>query len=373
MFIVNFDEVIKTVQIRFAQKRASNFTQFGYEFVPPDQIPCQTFQAKHMHGSDIFAPTLYLKSNNNLMLFQTCISDANSKSYRKCNYIPGASSNRFCFAIDYSTEMSPIHHHDYIELIYVHSGQYVEIIENQELILTKSQICILNRNCEHRDVQGKSTGFTIFLDINIQNPNDFILQNLKSGELKHFFIQSLKDKKNSSYLTLSLCPSDIDILESYLAMMFYELESEKEGFHKMVQIYQLRILNIFARTLITQQVSLPNSSRSKLLFNILEEYIFDHLDSVNLDSLCQKFHYQKDYYCRIIKKNTGLTFTVYVKNLKINQAKHLLADTNLPIKEICIALGYNNTSYFYHSFKKETGITPQEYRSQYLSKSNRTP
>lgn len=65
---------------------------------------------------------------------------------------------------------------------------------------------------------------------------------------------------------------------------------------------------------------------------------------------------------RAFKELTGTSPSKYMLELKLNEAKLLLYNTNLPIKEISYSLNFENPDYFPIFFKKRTGKTPSEYR-----------
>ena len=65
---------------------------------------------------------------------------------------------------------------------------------------------------------------------------------------------------------------------------------------------------------------------------------------------------------------TGVSYKSYTIQAKINKAKELLADTDLPIYEIATTLGYKSNQHFSHLFQIQTGLLPTEYRSSVLSK-----
>lgn len=73
---------------------------------------------------------------------------------------------------------------------------------------------------------------------------------------------------------------------------------------------------------------------------------------------------------RAFKELTGTSPTKYMMELKLNEAKLLLYNTNLPIKEISYSLNFENPDYFPIFFKKRTGKTPSEYRSFAVSNSD---
>lgn len=58
----------------------------------------------------------------------------------------------------------------------------------------------------------------------------------------------------------------------------------------------------------------------------------------------------------------GVNFSNYVTEKRMNQAKNMLKNTNAPLVEIAMSLGYENQSYFSSVFKKYCNMTPKEYR-----------
>ncbi len=59
---------------------------------------------------------------------------------------------------------------------------------------------------------------------------------------------------------------------------------------------------------------------------------------------------------------TGQSFNEYLSTLRIDTAKDLLQNSNLPIGDIADRIGYGDSTYFSRLFKKNTGISPREYR-----------
>lgn len=68
-------------------------------------------------------------------------------------------------------------------------------------------------------------------------------------------------------------------------------------------------------------------------------------------------------FCRFFKKQTNVTFSVYLNYLRINFAQKLLRNTQMPIKEVAFECGYASVVYFNQIFKKMTGMSPKEYRN----------
>lgn len=71
-----------------------------------------------------------------------------------------------------------------------------------------------------------------------------------------------------------------------------------------------------------------------------------------------------NYLSHEFKKQTGITFTEYLNNKRIEEAKRLLRSTSDMTYEIAEKVGYYNYRYFSQMFKKVVGLTPTQYRQQ---------
>lgn len=64
----------------------------------------------------------------------------------------------------------------------------------------------------------------------------------------------------------------------------------------------------------------------------------------------------------LFKQYTGCNFVNYLKDLRINEAKRLLIDTDLRVNEVSQKVGYDNEKHFMKIFKNTCGVSPSEYR-----------
>ncbi|MEK3883256.1 helix-turn-helix domain-containing protein [Paenibacillus sp. PL2-23] len=92
-----------------------------------------------------------------------------------------------------------------------------------------------------------------------------------------------------------------------------------------------------------------------------------------LESISTKLNYSPGYLGLIFRKEQGVPFSEYVKYDRINKAKEILIQSDVAINEISTQLNYKNTQNFIRSFKKETGLTPGQYRAMRKSKDNEDP
>jgi AraC-like DNA-binding protein len=69
----------------------------------------------------------------------------------------------------------------------------------------------------------------------------------------------------------------------------------------------------------------------------------------------------------IFKNHFGVTPLSYIISLRIQKACEIMHSSEKPITEIAFEVGFTDSNYFSRAFKKNTGITPSEYRKQYLN------
>jgi len=106
--------------------------------------------------------------------------------------------------------------------------------------------------------------------------------------------------------------------------------------------------------------------------NHILTYIHLHIEApFTLNDMADALRLIKPYMSGLFKQETGQTVMSYVTDVKINQAKVLLHDTNLSILAISERLGYYDSSHFGRIFKKVTGYTPREFRNNKVKRENK--
>jgi AraC-like DNA-binding protein len=98
------------------------------------------------------------------------------------------------------------------------------------------------------------------------------------------------------------------------------------------------------------------------------DYIHENYDKkTNVNQIAEIVSLSTPAFCRYFKKQTNMTFTDFVNNYRINQAKiFLLKDSS--ITEICFQVGFESLSYFNKLFKQHVGEKPSEFRKRHLDK-----
>ncbi len=133
--------------------------------------------------------------------------------------------------------------------------------------------------------------------------------------------------------------------------------------------------DIIAETLILECLSKiirtvspkPVSEYSKPVYGCIEIINREYASEISLDSLSERVHISKFHLCRIFKKETGITPSEYLTQIRINKAKELLQSSDLSQEAICLETGICNSSYLCKLFLANEGITPAQYRKKWIS------
>ncbi|MDF2837195.1 MAG: hypothetical protein K0Q63_2835, partial [Paenibacillus sp.] len=107
----------------------------------------------------------------------------------------------------------------------------------------------------------------------------------------------------------------------------------------------------------------------------IERYLRgSYRDAISMDSLAGLFHYSTHYIVRMFKRKFGCSPLAFLVTIRMEAAKELLADTEASIREIAENVGYEDLSYFNKTFKKQTGVTPVQFKMRVLgSKGSNRP
>jgi two-component system response regulator YesN len=95
-------------------------------------------------------------------------------------------------------------------------------------------------------------------------------------------------------------------------------------------------------------------------------YIADHyMEQIKLEDVARAVYLNPIYLSTIFKMHSGINYTDYLTNYRIDAAKELLKSTGISIAEIAAKVGYMEARYFSKIFTKTVGIKPKDYRKLY--------
>ncbi len=254
----------------------------------------------------------------------------------------------------------PVHWHDELEIIYVKSGFLTVNISGESYIGNPGDAFVVSPGNLH--LMGTQTGEVDYFTFLF--PLKYI--SFRSDDLLY---ESLLEPLSSGHLMISprigdaagrLCEQLVDI---------YMEKKEGAGADIAAQIRIKIVLLQFILEMWNKGLVVENDTSGR---NTVEKEMVSYIQqnytgTISLKEFGEQFHLSEKYISRYFKEHFHITLSQYVAYLRLEHAKQLLQDTDIPITEIALQSGYQNVSYFIRSFKKTYGVSPLKYRKNKLT------
>jgi AraC-like DNA-binding protein len=113
-------------------------------------------------------------------------------------------------------------------------------------------------------------------------------------------------------------------------------------------------------------VNASRISHNNLLIENVLRYIQENYpnSSLNADLIADEFGISAKYVSQLVRSQTGKTYTEYVENMRLTQAMDLLENSETPVTQVAVAVGFLSQNTFYKSFRRVYNMSPTEYRAK---------
>ena len=250
------------------------------------------------------------------------------------------------------------HYHPEYELVYVeaitgirHVGQHISSYMESDLVLIGQNIPHLNFDYEIK---------TDYKQIVVQLKQHFLGDAFK--ETPEFTdIQKLFER---AYLGLSFSGETKVVVAEKLKQM--QLLPHFEQLLYLLQVFQILATSNEVVELNDSDTSVKLFLNDKIRMGTVYEYIHANYNQTpDVNKVAASVHLSTAAFCRYFKKQTKITFTDFVNQYRITQAKTLLLQDK-SISEVCYEVGFESLSYFNKIFKKLEGENPSLFKKRYL-------
>ena len=251
--------------------------------------------------------------------------------------------------------------HDFWELVYADKESILCKKDENSTVLNEGEILFHKPNEFHTIAANGKTA-----------PNVFILSFVcKSDAMRFFENKQLKLDANLARFiyfimeegkrTFNIPYSDPNLKKMEL------LPNPTLGGEQLIKNYlEILLINLLRQYTETEDGNttfLPRNELSSKPVNEVIQALKDGLYTpLSIDDICKKTSYGRAYLFRVFKAKTGKSIMEYYMELKIKQAKKLLREVDLSVKEISEILAFSEPNYFTKTFKRVTGLTPTAYK-----------
>ena len=255
----------------------------------------------------------------------------------------------------------PEHRHNYVEIIYVCSGSQRHVINGSaEVVLKAGELLLLNQHAAHStDAAGKND-----IAINLIILPQFFVTALEmiggDNRISRFLFSGLTGRGYEiSYMHFNV--ADVlpvqNLIENLIWSVVYSQPNRSNINQITMGLLFLQLLGCTERLVTGGSETAADSIVMSALSEIEQNYQYAQLNSV-----AKRCNVSAAYVSMLVKKATGRSFKEHLAEKRLTKSAELLRTTVLPVGDIIVAVGYENTSYFHRIFAEKYGMTPKEYR-----------
>lgn len=251
---------------------------------------------------------------------------------------------KFC----YNTPPQMIWHlHDCYEIMLLLEGDVTYLVEGNSYHLKPYDIIFTNMHEIHVPVFGETVYNRRNITIHPSYFSAFI-----TNEFHPFRIFNHRKPGENNLI-------DGEIVKKHgLDKLYFEMENYlEEGAHILAKLTLMLLLTKASKI---SNFSAPDSSANAKVSEIIK-YIDDHLaEDLSYNGICKALYINPNYLYHFFKNETGMALSQYIGAKRIIKAKELLK-SGMPSLQTAEAVGYNDYSNFYRTFKNITGKSPKEF------------
>ena len=249
--------------------------------------------------------------------------------------------------------------HDFWELVYVDKGRLEVVADDQRLELQQGQVIFHQPNEFHNlCANGTIAPNIVVISFVCHSPAmDFFKRKITCVNARQRdLLARIIEESHQAFTTPLGDPYTVQLTPADTAPFASE---------QLLSLYLEALLIDMVRNNAAESAK-PSSSIKTRSDNELVERIIRYMeihlsDRLSFSAICHYSSQSATNLKTIFKSVTGQGVMEYYRNLKIQQAKVLLRESDGNISQIADALGYNSVQYFSRHFKQATGMTPREY------------
>ena len=249
-----------------------------------------------------------------------------------------------------SSETYNWHEHLRIEVNFVQKGTCILHLENESVTFKENELMIISPNIKHAFEAGPEGATLLQLEflpeifLNFGSSNDL-------SELNPVDIFSQENR-------LIKIVNNVRIMRS-VQRIVNELNSKKEYSQQLVVMYYAELFILICRHM--NDIYLPICTNDTLQKAIRHIHL-NYQSELSVTDLAIESGVGERYLRKLFSQHLDTSPLDYLNQIRINNSKELLKNTEMSIKEICFNCGFKSPQYFSRVFKKEAGLSPKEFR-----------
>lgn len=255
----------------------------------------------------------------------------------------------------------PDHRHNYIEIMYMCSGQTVHLVNRTtQVVLQTGDLLFLGQNSSHEIQAAGIDDIGINFVILPEFFDEILGMAGKESVLSNFLVSTLKKSGGSGFLHYRV--ADILPVQNLVENLVWSLLNAQPHYG---HINQLTMGLLFAQLVrVTERIEDSGGESEQMFMMQVLRYIEEHYREASLSEFAAMQNASVSSVSKKVRHASGRTFKELLQEKRLRQAEHLLLHTKLPVTDIIYRVGYDNTSYFHRIFLREYGCSPFCFRKE---------
>ena len=254
-------------------------------------------------------------------------------------------------------EVSATHLHDDIEILAGYSGN-LEVLVDEKIDLREGDVIVINRRVPHSTAKTVPFTSTIMLQFRIEKLHPEEFENINK------YLALILSSNGKRFVYLPREERLAGEVYSIIKKMHEENCAQRKDYEIFVRGYMDILLGMLYRNGILDNIGDGyNKDALRKIWPIIDYIDKNYNSMLTLEKLSSALSMNKEYFCRVFKRATGITPTEYINFVRVWKAENLLTTTQSSIIEIALEVGFSSVSYFNRVFKKYRGTTPSAYRA----------
>lgn len=262
------------------------------------------------------------------------------------------------------SDLVPYHWHPEMEIITVLQGKVRVMIADKQYIGQEGDVFFVGAGQLHEIRGGVENLFRAFVF-----PMDF-LQFRRADIAQNELLAPLEEGLLRFPAYVSGKTEIGQALFAELKKMIRICADRSFGHQLLVKSSLLYMIGLLASAhMLVQCPMRPGEEYRVQMLREIIEYLAEHCtEKLRLNDVAARFGLSPQYFCSFFKENSGRTLVQHINFLRIERASRLLRETEEPILEISLSVGFENVSYFIKRFREVYSCTPTEYRRSVCSR-----
>lgn len=254
----------------------------------------------------------------------------------------------------------PMHKHNYIEMVYVCAGEITHYIDGKEIRMKPGDLIMLNQHVKH-GVKRAEYGDVGINFIVLPEFFDIPLRMMRGKNILADFLVGTLRQNNPIPQYLNFQLGGQKAISNLMENMITSIMSDNNN-EDVINQYSMGLVFLYLLNHMDKLSANSSNSYEDIIIQATMQYIDSNYRTASLSCIADDFKQSLPALSRMIKKCTGYTFQELLMRKRFQKTVMFLVETELPVEEIAVNIGYENQSYFYRQFKARYGMTPNQYR-----------